>query len=236
MENGRDKMQRFFTACDDLITGKFILADTKINELLRSIATNSDLTGLFSAVTARFDYAAVKSACLKTPAGIARGEAFLPSERSDVLAFVFCLLTDFDSGAIKFNDFLLRYFYEDGSYTASYSLFVNRMIRPFRDIVRECFPNAGVQTGEALSPNEEGDILTRLYEKIALERVRVGQLPLGKEDAIAGEMILSELAAAVQRGGVNEVKALLCGYLYYLQAVDGSSLYDNEIFLLAEEL
>ena len=41
MEEKNAKLQRFFTACDDLITGKYILADTKIGELLRSVATST---------------------------------------------------------------------------------------------------------------------------------------------------------------------------------------------------
>ena len=69
--------------------------------------------------------------------------AYLPAERQDVLAFVFCLFVEIDAGTMHMNDLLLRYFYVDGSYTASYSVFSGRMIKPFRDIVRECFPECG---------------------------------------------------------------------------------------------
>ncbi len=232
------KMQRFFTACDELITGKFILADTKIGELLRSVATSEDLTRLFAAVTEGFDYPAAKQTYLKAPDSTkrTRGEAYLPSDKRELLAFVFCLLVEFDSGAVKLNDFLLRYFYEDGSYTASYALFVTRVIRPFRDIVRDCFPGSG-RTGDVSARRKHAEnLLELLAEKITVERTRVAALPLGKENAVAGEMILAELYAAVGRADVSEIKALLCGYLYFLQVVDGSAENSNEIFLIAGEL
>ena len=238
MEDNTAKMQRFFTACEELITGKFILADTKIGELLRAIATSDELRGLFAAVTKGFDYPAAKAACLKQPGEggrYIRGEAYLPSERSEILAFVFCLLVEFDNGTMKFNDFLLRYFYVDGSYTASYSLFVDRVIRPFRDIVRDCYPDLNKVAPEARRKQEENR-LEKLAEKIALERTRIASLPLGKEDAVAADMILNELYAAVGRGDYSELKALLCGYLYFLQVADCSDENSNEMFRLAGDL
>ncbi len=238
MEDNRVKLQRFFTACDELITGKFILADTKIGELLRAIATSEDLRGLFTAVTQGFDYPATKAACLKQPGEggrYTRGEAYLPKERSEILAFVFCLLVDFDNGAMKFNDFLLRYFYVDGSYTASYSLFVDRVIRPFRDIVHDCYPDPARMAPEHRRKQEENR-LEKLAEKISLERTRISALSLSPEDGIAADMILNELYAAVGRGDYSELKALLCGYLYFLRVADCSDENSNEIFRLAGDL
>lgn len=232
-----DKIGRFFTACDELIGGKFILADAKIGELLRAVATSEELTRLFAAVTDGYNYPAAKEAYLKEPDSRRRlrGEAFLPSDRSEVLAFVFCLLAEIDSGKLRFNDFLLRYFYEDGSYTASYALFVGRMIRPFRDIVRDCFPEREKKEPQAVRREEEA-LLGKLAEKISLEKARVSALSLKEEDAIAAERILSGLYASAGRGDVEEIKALLCGYLYFLQATGVSDANSDEVFRLAAEI
>ncbi len=237
MDEKNTKLARFFTACDELITGKFILADTKIGELLRAVATSDDLTGLFGAVTDGFDYPAAKAAYLKRDnLRSVRGEAYLPSDRRELLAFVFCLLVEFDNGTMKLNDFLLRYFYEDGSYTASYALFVNRVIRPFRDIVRDCFPEAGREGELLLQQKHEDELMDSIGERISVERARLLQLSLDRESAAAGELILAELYAAAGRRDVSELKALLCGYLYYLHAVDASSENSEALFTLAGEL
>lgn len=236
MKDTNSQMQRFFTACDELINGKFIVADKKIEELLKSIASCDDLMGLFSAVTKGFDYNAAKRAYLRAPVDTrTRGEAYLPSDETELLAFVFCLLVEFDGGSLRIGDFLLNYFYEDGSYTASFSLFVERMIRPFRDVVRRCFPNEGNGTPSMLRKKETG-ILEAVSEKLMTERSRLPSLPLSAEDAFAGETILSELCVAVDRKDIPAVKALLCGYLYYLQAIGGGSENSGELFMLAGEL
>ena len=238
MEEKNTALKRFFAACDDLIEGKHILADKKIEEMLRAVATSDELMGLFSAVTEKFDYQAAKRAYLRTPEQnrSIRGGVYLPTDKTELLAFVFCLLVEFDSGSLKLNDFLLRYFYEDGSLTASYELFVAKMIRPFRDIIRSCYPDAVKSETTNSRRRKEDGILEKLSYRVAAENARLSQLTLNQEDAIAGAIILAELAAAVNRRDVSEIKALLCGYLYYLQVINGASESSNELILLAGEL
>ncbi len=238
MEQVYAKIDRFLSACDDLIAGKFILADSKIGELLKSVASSKELTELFSAVTEKFDYTAAKKAYLRFPSekGAAHGAAFLPVERGDILAFVFCLLVEFDAGSIRFNDFLLRYFYEDGSYTASYALFVDRMIRPFRDIVRDCFPAAGKRGQVLRMEQKEDETFAAVSERVSVERNRIASLSASDEDKDAGDLILAELYAAAGRGDAQEVRALLCGYCYYLRCIRAEDESSEELFSVAEKL
>ena len=237
MEDKNSKMERFFTACEELINCKFIIANSKISELLRAIATSEELMGLFTAVTKNFDYSAAKRLYLRGPEDTrtARGAAFLPAEDTELLAFVFCLLVEFDSGSLNLNDFLLRYFHEDGSYTASYALFVERVIRPFRDVIKRAYPHAG-KGSNVMHQKREVGILETISEKISIERNYLGQLPLSKEDAYAGESILSELYIAIGRKDVPVVKALFYGYFYYLQVTGATSDNSTEMFMLASEL
>ncbi len=238
MEDKFTQIECFLNVCDELVEGKFILADTKIGELLRCIAASTELTNLFGAVTDGFDYAAAKKLYLRFPAekGAAHGTAYLPKERGDVLAFVFCLLAEIDAGALKIGDFLLRYFYEDGSYTASYALFADRMIRPFRDIVRDCFPDCGRRGRLAALRKKEADALGLLTEKISTERARVASAVLSAEDKGAGESILAELYAAAGRGDIPEIRALSFGYGYFLSAVGLSAGAYPDILELVRKL
>lgn len=235
MQDKYAQMQRFFTACDELISGKYILADNKIGEVLRAIAASEELTGLFSAVTERFDYPTAKQAYLKYPAepGGTRGAAYLPSDRADLIAFVFCLLVDFDSGALRLNDFLRKFFHEDGSFTASYTLFVERMIRPFRDIVRDCFPELA-RPGSVSRDREEA--LDKIGEIIQAERGRMMQAALNPVDADACTLILDELYAAAGRRDSAELKALLCGYSYFLNTVGYLNDESRTLFELSAKL
>ncbi len=234
MEEKMTPLQRFFTACDDLMNSKHILADKKIEEVMRSIAVCDELTGLFSAVTKGFDYQAAKRVYLRLPDKTrTRAEVYLPTDETELLAFVFCLLAEIDSGAFRLNDFLLRYFYVDGSHTASYALFLERVIRPFRNILRRCFPDTG--RAPLYRPRED-EVFAVLAMKVAAEQARLRQLSLRDEDAVAGESILGELSVATHEKDVSNTKALLCGYLYFLQVVEGSPQNGYELFTLASEL
>ena len=141
MEERFERIRRFLDACDGLVSGTYREAEVGISQVLRCLAESEELKGLFNAVTEEFDYSSSRSFYLRENQG-GRGAAYLPTGRVDALAFVFCLLAEIDSGVVRFGDFLLRYFYVDGSYTASYALFADRIIRPFRDIVREAYPAA----------------------------------------------------------------------------------------------
>lgn len=237
MSDANAKIERFINACNELISGKFILADTKISELLKSVAASKQLTELFTAVTERFDFTSAKRDYLRFPAeqGAAHGVVYLPQERGDILAFVFCLLVEFDNGTMKFNDFLLRYFYEDGSYTASYALFTDRMLRPFRDIVAACFPNAGKAQVTQQRAVSEG-VFEEFAEKTREEYARICAYDMFDEDKGAGMMILSELLAAIGRSDTSEMKALLCGYNYFLRVTASRAPSSEALFALIEKL
>lgn len=224
MATSAQQLNRFFQACDKLMNEKYMVADARIAEILRSIAESRALTDLFSAVTERFDYPSAKKTYLRFPASNAsfHGKAFLPEDRGETLAFVFCLLVDIDAGRIKFDDFLLRYFYEDGSYTASFALFSDRMLRPFRDIVKECFPDVVKQPVHE-EPAEQADEKSAALEAFAAlaieERTRLKSVTLSVDDAAAGDLLLSEMIQAAGKNNAAAIKALLTGYRYFKRAL-----------------
>lgn len=234
MENNA-AIERFFRATEELAAGKFILADSKIGEMLRSIAASAQLTRFFAAATEGYDYAAAKRECLRivgSERGRTRGELCLPKDRGELIAFVFCLLAEIDAGEVKFGDFILQYFYEDGSYTASYEKFINGVIRPFRDILRGCFPPEASAAEPVRQMRGNGSLLNEL---IGRERTRIAAMGLPQEDALAAECILGEMQAALVGGRTSVFKALLCGYVYFLQVTRTGDENSDALFSAAEE-
>ncbi len=238
MEEKIEKIQHFLSVCDELVSGSYLAADIKVSEALKCIAGSRELTNLFAAVTDGYDYPAAKRAFLRTPAerGAGRVAAFLPSERQEILAFVFCLFVELDAGTLHLNDFLLRYFYVDGSYTASYSVFAERMIRPFRDIVKECFPECGKRGQIAMQRKKWEDALAQFAATVPVERNRIMSRELRDEERDAAELLFGELAAATGRRDVTEIGALLAGYKYFLRYIGGESAESAAFFALAEKL
>ncbi len=235
MEEKYEQIQRFLQVCDDLVGGTFHDADAEISDALRAVAESKELTNLFGAVTAGYDFPAAKRAYLRVSrAGVGRGVAYLPSARNEVLAFVFCLFVEFDTGKLHLNDFLLRYFYVDGSYTASYSLFADRMIKPFRDIVRDCYPDCGKRGQYARAAEKRDRILGEIAERLTVERARILKLALREEERADAEKLFPALIASAGRRDIGGLLALLSGYRYFLKYINDAG--SAEIFALAASL
>ena len=208
MEEKYERIARFLESCTSLMQCDYRLAGAKITEILQDIASSKELTQLFTAVTKGFNYAAANRDYLRYPAspGATHGAAYLPAERKDVLAFVFCLLVEFDAGTKKLDDFLLRYFYVDGSYTAGFLIFTDRVIKPFRDIVADCFPElsgaAETHVAEAPGPAEADPF---------------APFSVGEEGSAAAQLIFTGLLSAGERRDTAAFTAMLAGYKYLLR-------------------
>lgn len=139
MDTREEQVGNFLNRCDDLMQSKFILAPSKISDLLRSIAAAPALVALFEKATKPFDYLeAQKQYMLPSPDGtVNKGAIFLPDDPMERLAFIFCLLVDIDNQVLNFNLFLQTFFAEDGSYTEAFELFCSQILRPLKSAVCE---------------------------------------------------------------------------------------------------
>lgn len=233
MAENYEAIARFLSACDAIIGGTYVNAKENITRALKALAASRDLCGLFDAMTQEFDYQSSKGYYLRGEEG-KRGTAYFPAGRVDSLAFVFCLLVEIDSGKINLSEFLLRYFYVDGSYTASYSMFTEKYIRPFRDIVREAFP-IPVQPirAEGKPLAERGDGLGELLKR---ERSRLTLLEIPPEEIAAGDAILAYAQEAFQSGDTENLRAIMAGYSYFLRFFKAENSLTEEIFRLLGEI
>ena len=60
MQTDASGVELFLQKCDEVMQSKFIIADTKIGELLKAIATSDLLYALFRDITKDFDYTAAQ--------------------------------------------------------------------------------------------------------------------------------------------------------------------------------
>ena len=61
MQTDASGVELFLQKCDEVMQSKFIIADTKIGELLQAIAASDLLYAFFRDITKDFDYPAAKS-------------------------------------------------------------------------------------------------------------------------------------------------------------------------------
>lgn len=235
MSDTREQVKAFLEKCDEISNCKFIMATGKIKDLLKSIANSRELYKLFDAVTENFDYPAMKASCLVTVSDTyyERSYLALPQNSAQTLAFIFCLLIDFDSDVINFNDFLRKYYPEDGSYYASYRAFCGVVIRSLRDIVETAFSDILISEPapiDDVKPNAElARSLSAIEILLSYETESINTAVSNATDRESGQKILSALLKAVRAGNVEAIEALICGYNYFV-------LYNNCVTESAPQL
>lgn len=213
--------------CEEMRKCKFIVAPTKIKDMLKCIVNSAELHHLFATVTKDFDYLAAKNNYfITTNDGIvSRSYIVLPETMGDRLAFIFCLFVEFDRDSINFNNFLRKYFYEDGSYFASYQAFCDLILGSLEQIIEDIYANElsaaqkavdEAEAAETVPYSEKARALSAISLSIAHEKKYVFESSLSSDDKEAGLNMLTELEKAVKDGKGKLIEALMCGYKYYI--------------------
>ncbi len=220
MASLKEQISTFTDKCEELKSCKFIMATTKIKDLLKCIVNCPDLYRLFEEVTKDFDYPTVKAQCIISPASgvFADKRVALPQTVGQRLAFIFCLLVEFDRNNINFNDFLRAYFPEDGSYFASYQAFCNVIIKGLQDCVIQVYREElqAVEAEENAPAAQTAELLSALGITLAQEVQFLTDSAVPQEDKDNGLKILNALVKAVERGDETLIDGLLCGYNYFV--------------------
>lgn len=219
MSSTKEQALLFLEKCDELKKCKFIMATSKIKDILKCIVNSPDLYRLFETVTKDFSYPEYKKKCLvTTDDGIMRKSCVvLPQTVGQRLAFIFCLLVEIDKDTINLNDFLQIYFREDGSYFASYQSFCKNIIGSLEDLIRQVFKEQLALPGPRaeISPSRS-NLLSEISLATEEEKRFVSGSALPGEDKENGLKILDALFSAVRDSDVERIDALICGYNYFV--------------------
>lgn len=221
--NTREQVLSFFEKCNELKSCKFIMATTKLKDILKCIVNCPDIYRLFEEVTKDFNYPYCKSQCLITvnEGGYRHNYCVMPQEIDQKLAFAFCLLVEFDKETIEFNEFISRYFPEDGSYFASFHAFCDNVILSMRDAVAEVFKeeleNPVVKPHEQAANPAKAALISSINLAISEEMQFISTSSVVPEKEKAGALaMLSQLFEAVKVSNITLINALLCGYNYFI--------------------
>lgn len=218
MKSTKEQVLEFLERCDELTKCKFIMATTKIKDLLKCIVNSPDLYKLFDTVTKDYNYIEQKAQCLIRDSHNS-GKVVLPQTVGQRLAFIFCLLVEFDRDTLNLNDFLEAYFREDGSYFESYRAFCNTIIVSLEDLIKQVFKEQLGDTSTESSKSVVNSDKAKLISSIALTIEAEKQFILAsapKEEKEAAVRMLNALMSAVKSENEEMMDALICGYNYFV--------------------
>ena len=165
-QESNNEIFNFFSACDEFIEGKFILADIKIAKILRAISESNIIYNLIAESLINYDFQKEYDALHDYSLEHHNGILTLPNDSQMVIPFAFSLLVEIDSKQINFNEFLAKEFPNASSQKEEYTVFANQIILPFKNAVKKelGFEDEGAEDGSNISTlvQKENDRLDEL--------------------------------------------------------------------------
>ena len=243
-----EELELFLSRADEFIESQYILADVKIAGLLKAVAGSETLLALFKNCLNGFDYGAAKKKYLVKSKYLTadKGEFILPGSSREILAFTLIFLTECDAKKIDLGEFINKYFYEDGSFSAGYHAFLNQMIKPFRNTVKtlmesviegrlqdpvEAFVEEEEKKraeldAEEKKKKEEKELLSKSYgqslkelrELLLKDRQNVESSKLSEEEKRELLLIISMLANVIESSDVDAIVYAFSAYKFAVRA------------------
>lgn len=151
------KVVDFVNSCNDMIDGKFILADVKIRKILNIIEESEILYKYISNCMAGFNFEReLQRAEVKNTFN--GGQFVLPQDKNTMVALVFCLLFSFDTKKIDFYQFIKQNF-DTLTPNGEYASFAKNMLVPFRDAIGNDFKVLNVKKEDVKNLHVEDNFL-----------------------------------------------------------------------------
>ena len=164
-----ESIVNFINSCNDLVDGKFILADIKISKILKTISQSDEIYNLIAESMINYDFdAEFAKAVVKNEQGVEKFE--LPQENEQIIPLVFCLLVELDSKRINLNDFIKAQFPLANNQNEEYLSFVKTIILPFRNAIAETF-GVEVTTKKEEKPEPVSNIIDEKIKEINEHRL-----------------------------------------------------------------
>lgn len=229
-------VSNFISACNELVDGKFILADIKISKILKAISESTDVYNLIAESMINYDFdKEFAKAVVKDTNGIEKFQ--LPDENEKIIPLVFCLLVEMDSKRINFNEFVKVQFPLANNQNEEYQAFAKTIVIPFRNAIADYF-DVDIETTNKLAEDEElRNIIDEKIKEHMLEKEMEEQVEEPEEtiivktttttiEPIANDPLISAvIMAEKQRQEDQEVKLLFDRILRLVRILDDKSEY-----------
>ena len=171
MPENKEDIKNVIAVCNEFMDTKILFIDRKIQKLLEEIVKCSDVYNLISDCLNVFNRDKEYDRAFSISSS-GKGIFTLPKEEVKVIALVFCILGDINSRLISLDELVGKFFLDEEG-KKDYSLFIKKVIIPFRDLISEAFNvSTNVTTIESIEDMEN-------EEEQEEEKEDEGESPLG---------------------------------------------------------
>ena len=242
-ESNNKKIEYFINLCDDLITCKFLVAESKIQKLLTSLADTAPIYELVSDCMEQFNHDREMNKAFVTD-GKGHFYCNMPTEEYKVIALVFCTLADIDQKNIDFTSFIKKFF-DDEDGVNCYTSFARRMILPFRELIAEAFGYPKRYSRAEVVENvendkDEDDSIDSLFENcLRLAKDMIVEIEENKNYWIYQlqefKNLANEIAKACEERDFSRLRALVFGAKYACKGIKCVKFLMKELIEEVEE-
>ena len=131
------KISQFIASVNDMINGKFILADIKIKKILNMLSESDELYRYISECMAGFDFSREYHKA-EAKSSLNAGTFAVPTEDDKLVALVFCILVECDAQRLDFYTFINDNF-AGSTKTEAYANFAKSLLVPFKNAIENHF-------------------------------------------------------------------------------------------------
>lgn len=207
MENNIQELAPFCKACDEFISGKYILVDLKISALLKTIEQDEKIKNIVSDCLNDFDFAsgfnlsAIKNGLI------------LPNNDKGIIALVYGLLYRFSTHEIDFYEFLSKYYNKNGEISnEEFSNFAKTIITPFETAVCNIYKSRHVLVNSNDFQNNYYNKIKQTI-KLIVSHLDVYKLKMNENEEF--KMLLNSLFVASDKNDKNMVYSLMIALDYF---------------------
>lgn len=207
------ELKSFNNACDEFISGKYLLVDIKINSILNLIDNDEKLSNIINSCLQDYDFSAeYKKYAINNDE---ETKLSLPSSDKEIIAFVYNLLYKFKSGNLDFYQFLSTFYGFETSNNKEFNNFAKSVITPFKDAINNVFSKRHIIV-------ESNDYQNNVYNKIMstikliLKNLDLYKLNMNQREEFT--MLLNSLYLASEKNDKKMVYSLMIGLDYFTKS------------------
>lgn len=223
-----EALSAFSRACDETINAKFILAEQKISHLLQTIASYPLLVDFFKSALAGYNRNAEFSRA-KNKVG-SRSKLSLPVSKTKLVAFVFCLLLELDTGKRGLKEFLDEFFFSANP-KEQWDGFARTVLAPFKSVTEYLFVNGDDGTdGEPIDSAIKDKVRALLQELNSLVS-RSPEIPMDQKQELF--LFSRSVESALTPNRIDLIRPLMLGYKRTIASCPSSaalSPYYDELY------
>lgn len=244
MSENKEEVKRVIAACNEFMNTKILFINRKLQELLEEIARCPEVYNLISDCLNVFNRDKEYDRAFSV-SNLGKGTFVMPREEVKVIALVFCILGDINSGKISFDELVGRFFTdEDGR--KDYAQFMSRVILPFRDLIGEAFGvTTNVTTVEDIENMEEAveeeesveeetlgkpkfeiedsEDIDRIYDSAKDIAAQINEMLLGErrqtEEVLDSLFVVNSIVIACNKKDFEQLYCLVMGLKYMARPI-----------------